>query len=267
MGVWCLTERAFGDIEPAVLHPAAGELVVVGVVSLRGRLMAKLGIRVLIGGVLASAAAGCASGSPDPLASQSGRQVLVAAVGNLKAAPSFTMSGNVTQSAGTFTVDLGYRRGKGCTGTVVQAGRGSFTMTVIATTAWVRPDATFWKSIAGSQAASVISAVGGKFLTGPTSDRAIAGLTSMCDVNSLAAQLQEPSTVVKDAVTPLAGTQAVPLTDVTEGGKLYVTDTASPQVIEMTNHTSGSMTFHIGAPVRLAPPPSRATVNGARFGL
>ncbi len=257
-----------GDTEPAVLHPAMGELVVVEAVWLRDRLAARLGIRAFIGAMLASAAvAGCTSGTSDALAGQSGRQILGKAVGNLTAAASFTLSGNVTESGSTYTVDLGYRPGRGCTGTVAQAGKGSFAMTVIGTTAWVRPDDAFWKSTAGSQASSVISAVGGKYLKGPTSNRTVAGLTSLCDLNTLASQLQAPSTIARAAITPVDGTQVVPLTDLAEGGKLYVTDTARPQVIELTNSKSGKIIFHVGAPVTLTPPPPNETVNGAQFGL
>jgi hypothetical protein len=223
--------------------------------------------------LVSAAVAGCASGSTDALAGkdalagQSGKQILDRAVGNLKAAPSFTMSGDVTQSGTTFSVDLGYQPATGCTGTVAQAGKGSFALTVIGATAWIRPDDAFWRSIAGSRAPSLISAVGGRYLKGPTSDRAMAGLTSLCDVNTLASQLQAPSTVERAAVKPFAGTLVVPLTDVAPGGTLYVTDTASPQVIELRNSKSGKITFHIDAPVTLTPPRSSQTVNGAEFGL
>ena len=239
-------------------------------VALRGRPPAGRGRRVLIGWVVAAAVVGgCSSGSiaSDALAGQSGKQILDKAVGNLKAAPSFTMSGDVIQPSGTFSVDLGYQPARGCTGTVSQAGKGSFTMTVIGATAWVRPDDAFWRSIDGRQAASVISAVGGKFLKGPISDKNVAGLTSLCDVSVLASQLQAPSTVERAPVKPFAGTLAVPLTDLAKGGTLYVTDTARPQVIQLRNSRSGKMTFHIDAPVTLAPPPASKTVNGSQFGL
>jgi hypothetical protein len=266
----CLAKIAFGDTEPAVLHPAAGELVVVKAVSSRARLAAGRRARALIGWILAPAViVGCASGSiaSDALAGQSGKQILDKAVGDLKAASSFTMSGDVTQPGGTFTVDLGYQPARGCTGTVAQAGKGGFALTVIGTTAWVRPDDAFWRSIVGSRAPSVISAVGGKYLKGPTSNRAVAGLTSLCDVNTLASQLQAPSTVERTAIKPFAGTLAVPLTDLAEGGTLYVTDTARPQVIQLRNSRSGKITFHIDAPVTLTPPPPGKTVSGAQFGL
>ncbi|HTU76713.1 MAG TPA: hypothetical protein VMG38_24625 [Trebonia sp.] len=224
--------------------------------------------------MLASAAiAGCASASTnalagkDALAGQSGKQILDRAVGNLKAAPSFTMSGNVTQSGRAFSVDLGYQPARGCTGTVAQAGRGSFTLTVIGATAWIRPDDAFWRSIAGSRAPSLIAAAGGRFLQGPASDRAVAGLTALCDVNTLAAQLQAPSTVERAGLKPFAGTLAVPLTDVAQGGTLYVTDQARPQVIQLRNSRSGKITFHVNAPVTLTPPPPAKTVSAADFGL
>jgi hypothetical protein len=233
-----------------------------------GRFAAGRGAGALLGGTLALAAfGGCASGTNDALAGQSGKQILDRAVGNLKTAPSFTLSGNVTQSGSTYTIDLGYRPARGCTGTVAQAGKGSFVMTVIGTTAWVRPDTAFWRAVAGRRAPSVISAVGGKYLKGPTSNRAVAGLTSLCDVSTLASQLQAPATIQRAAVKPFAGTLVVPLTDLADGGTLYVTDSASPQVIELRNSKSGKITFHIDAPVTLTPPPPGKTLDGSQFGL
>jgi hypothetical protein len=240
----------------------------VGTISLRGQRAAKRGLRAVIGGMLASAAvAGCASGPSDALAGQSGRQVLDKAVGNLTASPSFTLSGKVTEAGTTYTVHLGYRPGRGCTGTVAQAGRGGFTMTVIGTTAWVRPDEAFWKPTAGGRAPSVISAVKGKYLRGSTTDRTVAGLTSLCDLTALTAQLQAPATVTRAAVTPLDGALVVPLRNASQGGTLYVTDNARPQVVELANSKAGKITFHVGAPVTLTPPPANQTVNGATYGF
>ncbi|HUN37670.1 MAG TPA: hypothetical protein VMU95_37225 [Trebonia sp.] len=239
-------------------------------VSSQGRPAAGRGARALIGWIAAVVAvAGCASGSAgrDALAGQSGKQILDNAVSNLKTDPSFTMSGDVIQPSGAFTVDLGYLPARGCTGTVAQAGKGSFAMTVIGATAWVRPDNAFWRSIAGRQAPALISAVGGKYLKGPASNRNVAGLTSLCDVNTLASQLQMPSAVERAPAKPFAGSLAVPLTDRAKGGTLYVTDSARPQVIQLRNSKSGKITFHIDAPVTLTPPPPGQTVNGSKFGL
>jgi hypothetical protein len=69
----------------------------------------------------------------------SAKQVVSKAVSNLKAAPTFGLSGKVTEPGGDYTLHLDYKRRTGCEGTIAQAGKGSFTLVVIGTTAWVKP--------------------------------------------------------------------------------------------------------------------------------
>jgi hypothetical protein len=219
-------------------------------------------------GVSGFGISGCSSG--DPLAGQSGKQVLDKAVGNLKSASSFTMSGGVTESGGVYTVNLGYKPGNGCTGTVDQAGKGTLSVVVIGKNAWVKPDAAFWKATAGGQAATVIRLLGGKYLKGSTSSGTVAGLARLCDVNSLAAQLQAPTEVALGKPTTVNGTSAVPLTDRAKGGTLYVTDSSSPQVLQLVNSKAGSagkITFNVGAPVTLVPPATSQVLDGSKYGF
>jgi hypothetical protein len=217
---------------------------------------------------LAVGVSGCSSG--DPLAGQSGKQVLDKAVGNLKSASSFTMSGSVTESGSAYTVNLGYKPGTGCTGTVDQAGKGTLAVVVIGTTAWVKPDAAFWKATAGSQAATVIHLIGGKYLKGSTTAGTVAGLAKVCDVTSLAAQLQAPSQVARGQATTVHGQPAVPLTDAATGTTIYVTNASAPQVLQLVNGKgghAGKITFNVGAPVTLQPPPAHQVVDGSKYGF
>jgi hypothetical protein len=224
------------------------------------------------------AAAGCGSSADSPasrstaspLAGLSGKQVLTMAVDNMKAASSFTISGTVAQAPSIITVDLGFRPGHGCAGTISASGKGGLTMVVIGTTAWVKPSDQYWRSVAGQQAGQAIATFGGKYLKGPTSDPTISGLTEFCNLNSLAAQLTQPSHVVKGEATAIDNKQAFPLTDPATGGTFYVTKTSSPLPIALVNKTAkkkGSLIFHIGAPVLLAAPPASKTVDAAKYGL
>ena len=236
-------------------------------------------------GVAALVAAGCGdspsspssprSGSTaSPLAGLSGKQVLTKAVDNLKATSSFTIDGRVANAGEAIQVDLAFRPGKGCMGTVSTADKGSLTMVVIGTTAWVNPSDAYWKAVAGQQAGQAIATFGGKYLKGPTSDSTIAGLTELCDLNSLAAQLTKPSDVVKGEMTTVAGKQAHPLKEPTNGSTLYVTNSSRPLPIELVSSANGKtgakkgvLFFHIGAPVSLAAPPASKTVDAAKYGL
>jgi hypothetical protein len=200
----------------------------------------------------------------------SGKQVLTKAVDNLKTAHSFTVSGTAAETGTNVTIHLGFQPGKGCTGTVSSAGKGSLTMVVIGTTAWVKPDNAYWKAVAGSQASQAIATFGGKYLKGPTSDSTIAGLTELCNLNSITSQLSQPANPDKGKVTTVSGKQAIPLTDTAKGGTLYVTNAASPLPIELVNNsgaTKGKLAFDVGAPVSLTAPPASETVDASKYGL
>ena len=241
------------------------------------------GLGLALAAAAALAAAGCANGTngassasnvsststASPLAGLSGKQVLTRAVGNLRTASSFTVSGTVAQAASTITVDLGFRPGHGCTGTISVPGKGGLTIVVIGTTAWVKPSDQYWKTVAGQQAPQAISTLGGKYLKGPTTNSTIAGLSQFCDLNSFTAQLQQGN-VVKGEATTVDDEKAFPLTDVATGETLYVTNSSHPLPIQLRNTTAknkGGLIFHVGAPVSLTAPPASETVDAAKYGL
>jgi hypothetical protein len=237
-------------------------------------MMDRMGVRSLRLALAATAAglaaAGCSASSTDPLAGLSGKQVLTKSVDDLKASPSFTISGTVTSSGSPISINLGFRPGQGCEGTVSAAGKGSLTMVVIGTTAYVKPDNTYWKAVAGAQASQAIATFGGKYLKGQTTDSTIAGLTQYCDLNSITSQLTQPSNVVKGTVTTVNGKEALPLKDTAKGGTLYVAHASSPLPIELVNDTGtakGTLTFDVGAPVSLTAPPASQTVDATKYGL
>ena len=104
----------------------------------------------------------------------------------------------------------------------------------------------------------------------PSSNSNVASLTGLCNVNTLTSELLQPTSVVKGKVVTRDGQQALPLTDTSKGGTLYVTDTATPQVLEIVNTTagkSGTITFDVGAPVTLTAPPASQTLDGSQFGF
>jgi len=216
------------------------------------------------------AIAACGGGGGDPLAGMSAKQVVNKAVGDLKSASSFSLAGTVDDSGGDYTVHLDYKPGTGCKGTVAQAGHGSFDMVVMGTTAWVKPDNAFWRAYAGSKAPQVIALLGGRYLKGSTSNANVAQVTKLCDVSALTSSLSLPTDVVKDKVTTVSGEQVLPLTDKAKGGTLYVTDTSSPQLVELVNTTAGNggkISFTIGHPVTLTAPPASQSVDGSLFGF
>lgn len=216
--------------------------------------------------------AGCGGGQGDPLASMSAKQVLTKAVSDLKSASAFRVSGRVNENGG-LSLQLTYKHGTGCRGTLGIASRGSVYLLVIGGVAWIKPDDKFWKTSAGSSASKVIALVGGRYLKGPANGSRVSGLTRICDANSLTSSLASPKDIAKGPVTTVNGQQALELKDKTKSATMYVTDTSSPQILQVTstqsgNGNSGKAYFTgYGQPVTLTPPPASDTINGAPFGF
>jgi hypothetical protein len=192
------------------------------------------------------------------------------AVSDLKSASTFRVSGKVSQ-AGGLSLQLTYKHGTGCGGTLGIGSRGSLYLLVIGDVAWMKPDDKFWKTSAGSKASKVIALVGGRYLKGPANSSQVSGLTRICDVNSLASSLASPKDIAKGPLTTVNGQQALELKDKSKSATMYVTDTSSPQILQVISTQSGNSGkayfTGYGKPVTLTPPPASKTINGAPFGF
>jgi hypothetical protein len=233
---------------------------------------------IALAGVIGTclAATACGGGGGDPLANTSAKTIVTDAVNNLKAASTATMKGTITESGQDMAVDLGYKNGTGCSGTVTLNGKGTLTLVVIGTTAYMKMDDAFLQAVAGSEASAAIALINGRYIEASTSDSNVSSFSSLCNLDSLSSSFaqSDADNFKKGAVTTLNGQQVVPVTDESQGGTMYVTNTSSPQVVEITssggNNTSGStgtLTFDIGAPVTLTAPPSSEVIDGSSIGF
>lgn len=216
------------------------------------------------------AVAACGSSGGDPLSGRSASQVGKEAVTNLRSATSFTMTGTMSQPGTSLGVHLGYQAGKGCEGTVTEPGKGSLDLVVIGSAVWVKPNDAFWQSYAGSNASQEKTLAGGKYLKGTAGNANTAALAKLCDAKSLTASITLPENVSKGKITSVNGRQVLPLTNTENGGTVYVTDTSTPEFVEITGSypaDTGKMSFAVGVPVKLAAPPPSQTVDGAAFGF
>lgn len=225
-----------------------------------------------VAGCGGSSGGGGGGGGSDPLSGMSAKQVVAKAVSDLKSASSFTMTGQINQSGGTLDVNLGFVKGKGCAGTVSRGDKGSIAIVVIGNTAWMKPSDKFLRSTAGSQAATVIALLKGRYLKGTTSDSTVASLTTVCNVNQMSKGFTKTGPLTKGKVTTVGGAQVLPITDKTKGGTLDVTDSATPQIVQITNNrghggSTGQIKFDVGKQVTLTAPPASQTVNGSSLGF
>jgi hypothetical protein len=219
-----------------------------------------------------SGAAASPSSTPNPLASLTAAQVQQKALADAEAAASLTMSGTVSESGQTYTVDLGIKRSEGCEGTIGVGTEGSIKIIEIGQTVYINPDKQFWTSNAGSEASAVIALVNGRYIQTTTSDKNVAGISDMCSVS----QLLNPNsgttttgTVTKGPITTLNGTRVLEL-KVSDGSTEYVTDTSKPEFVEAvapkgTKGGSGKVIVGVDAPVTLTAPPASQVLNGSQI--
>jgi hypothetical protein len=227
---------------------------------------------VLAGVAIAAclAAAGCSSGGGDPLSGESAKTVATDAVNSLKSAPAFTIAGSGPDDGHTVSVNLGFKGGKDCSGTLSEGSEGSINLVVIGDTVWLEPDATFWETQAGSAGAQVAKVLAGKYIQAPTSNTNAASLASICNASSMTSQMDIPTDVTKGTVTTVNGKKVLPLIDKSKDSTLYVTDTSAPQIVQVVSKQagdSGEFTITYGVPTAVTAPPSSKTVNGAQYGF
>lgn len=219
------------------------------------------------------AAAPSASSTVDPLASLSAAKVNAEAIADAEAAPSMTIDGTASQSGKAYTIDLGIKRGTGCTGTIGMGSSGSMKMIVIGKTMYFQANEQFWKTAAGNTAdtSAAIALIDGRYLEVPTSDKNMSQLADMCSVKSL---MTSGSTAVPDGkgpVTTLNGTRVVPV-KLSDGSTDFVTDTSKPEFVKASAPAGskageGNATVTIGAPVTLTAPPASQVLNGSELGM
>jgi hypothetical protein len=211
------------------------------------------------------AAAGCGSGG-DPLARMTANQVVTKALGDLKSAPSFGISGTTVEGQGVLeSMRLEFKHGTGCEGTVSWGSKGSVYLVVIGGTAWEKPDNAYWKTYEGTSAAHVIALIGGRYLKGSASDSYFAALAQLCD--TFASSFEVPKDLAKEAATTVDGQRVVPLTD--KKGTTDVTDTSSPRILRVTGTNAGistglSFTYSL---VSLTAPPAGQTIDSTALGF
>jgi len=255
-----VTKNHFGYVRHALrFHRAA----------LRGGTVAAIG--ALAVGMLALTACGSSSGR-DPLESSSASQVAQQAVTDLKAAPTVTMNGSVSQGGTSYTINLQTKKGTGCTGTVGEGGKGSLALVVIGKTVWIKPDTTMWKSfLGGSQASQAIALINGRYLESSAKDASsLASLISLCNPNSLVSGVTTTRDLSKGTITTVNGERVLPLQDKAHGGTVDVTDESVPEITELSGNGSGDtgkIVFMEGTPVTVTAPPASQTLSGSQFGF
>ena len=216
----------------------------------------------------ATGAAPSATSTADPLADLTADQVAAKVITTAKAAPSLTLNGSMTDSGVAETIKFALKPGQGCTGTAGSADKGSFELTKIGDTTYLKPDKQFWETNAGSSASAVIALIDGRYIKLSPGNKSMQSLVSICDVSQMFSTDGKKDKLTKGKVTTLDGTRVLQLNDTTDGSVGYVTDTGAPQLVQFTGPKgSGKITVTYGAPVTLTPPSPSQVLDGAKIGL
>lgn len=211
----------------------------------------------------------------DPLAGWTAERIVQQAQADTVAAPYVRVTGNVSSSGQQIAFDLTMVAGTGCRGSVTEHGVGSFTLVSLGTTVWVKPDAQFYKSEIGQNPNAQLAAtlLAGKYLE-DHSGSGLGSLASMCSLRSMLGSASQSS--ADDAGTTKAGTatidgqRAAELVNAKQHGTAYVTDTAKPEILQITVGGSGggslSFSYYATAPAITAPPASDS-IDGSKYGF
>jgi hypothetical protein len=231
--------------------------------SQRAAAAAVLCAALIVGVTACGGSGGGAGAKPVNAEAMSAQALNKKALADFKAAKSVHM---VERLSGGIKADVVIVPGHGCSGTVDNGpGEGTYRFLVIGSTAWVKPDAAFWKI--GAQS-SAVRAVEGKYLrttVGAARGMGTVADSSFCDLDHVYGPITVRSTATKSLIT-LDGEKAIRIQD---GTVLVLSDSPSPLPlqIEVGGGSVGKLDFSgYDAAVTLTAPPADQVADGTKFG-
>jgi hypothetical protein len=207
-------------------------------------------------------------GSTNALAGLTSRQVATKAVTGTEAASAVRVSGSGEDSGQTITMDLTLVKGKGCQGTVSEAQLGSFKLIFNGADVWMLPDAKFYQT--EKIPAAAVALLNGKYIEVKSTDSNMGSLATLCSLSGLLGKITPDASLAKGVKTTLNGVPAVKITDKTGAGVAYVSDSATPELLQIdkTGSNGGQLTFtYFSTPPAITAPPTSQTIDGSKYGF
>ncbi|MCW2936934.1 MAG: hypothetical protein JWM19_7896 [Actinomycetia bacterium] len=217
-------------------------------------------------------ASGGTSAGGDPLAALSADAIGNKAVADTLAAASVHVTGSGSESGTPLKFSLAMTHSGNCDGSFSEGAKGGFQMILIGKTVWMKPNDTFWKANGGSDPAA-LSILSGKWIKDSTSSDGLGSMSTLYSLNGLFGSLKSQTTgLVKGTTGIVDGQQTLQLKDGAGAGagSLYVSDTATPLMVRISDPGSGGGTFDLtdyGASAAITAPPASQTLNGKQYGL
>jgi hypothetical protein len=217
----------------------------------------------------AALVAGCGgshkAAKPNREASKPAERVLADAKAAATSASSVHVSGSVTSSGTTITLDLDMARGKGAKGSMTTNGL-QFSLVRIGDTAYIKGSDAFYRHYAGAGIAQLIH---GKWLKASITQPRFQSLAPLTSIGLLFAKIGSThDRLVNQGATTYKGEPVVAIRDTSDGSKLYVAATGAPYPVALVGGRKGQ-TGSIGfgnwnESVSLTAP--RNAIDYSRFG-
>ncbi|MEU8515260.1 hypothetical protein AB0C76_27345 [Kitasatospora sp. NPDC048722] len=146
--------------------------------------------------------------------------------------------------------------------------KGTYDIVSTSGHAWLKPDATFRKTIAGPKGDVAAELFKGRWLTGPADDQNLKSSSSLCDIAGMGAQTADGSDTKGDRTTE-NGKPALVL-HVTDGDgsktDVWVSAQGKPYPLKSVSDDRSTIIFtDYGVPVAVTPPPADSVVDTAKL--
>lgn len=165
---------------------------------------------------------------------------------NTRAVSSVRIAGAGTEANKGVTFDLTLVRGKGCEGTVTMSKTQSFRLVYLGSTVWMKPSDAFYASLGSNK--SALSLLEGKYIKVSVNSSLTPNIGELCTLSGLlgtAGPASGPGNGYAATTTTFRGQPAIKITQSGRPGYAYVSDTAKPLLLQVTEPgaSGGSITF------------------------
>jgi hypothetical protein len=202
--------------------------------------------------------AGCSS-SGNPLASLTANQIASKAITNFRASSSVHLAGSVPSSGQVYTVDLTLTK-RDCSGTFAIGGAGTVQIIVIGATTWIKGSESFWTSSTGGGMSQADAAMlDDKYVKAPTSQ--VSGGSAFCSLQAMTSSMSASDKYTKGQTVSVDGQQALELHDTTDGSSVYVTISATPEVLRASKGSYHIDFTQYNATNTFSPPPASQVLD------
>lgn len=222
---------------------------------------------VICAGIVAGTAACGGSGSPgNPLSGMDPNQITMNAFQNLKNAESVHVTGPESSNGQSYNLNATLGKSN-CQGTFATTSKGSYSILKVNGSTYFSADNTFWKL--AHAAGSSLTLLDGKYLKVGPDSATLNALGVLCHPSQLASSFTgQVSGMVERGYTTINGQKALHITDTADPDGVYISDTATPEVLRLDAGSNANLYFtDYNAPLNLTAPPANLTLDGKKYGF